>query len=36
MPLRRWSGFAVSPDRRSLLYARAGSHDCTVVRLENP
>src|ERR1700724_1417913 len=36
LPDLAWSGFAVSPDRRSLLYARAGRHDCTVVRLENP
>ncbi|HXO41389.1 MAG TPA: hypothetical protein VN999_08080, partial [Thermoanaerobaculia bacterium] len=36
LPDLAWSGFAVSPDRRSLLYARAGRHECTVVRLENP
>ena len=36
LPDLAWSGFAVSPDRRSLLYARAGRHESTVVRLENP
>jgi hypothetical protein len=36
LPDLAWSGFAVSPDRRAVLYARAGRHESTVVRLENP
>jgi Tol biopolymer transport system component/DNA-binding winged helix-turn-helix (wHTH) protein len=31
-----WSGFAVAPERRSLLYARSGRRECDVVRIENP
>jgi hypothetical protein len=31
-----WSGFAVAPGGRSLLYARSGRRECDVVRIENP
>jgi Tol biopolymer transport system component/DNA-binding winged helix-turn-helix (wHTH) protein len=36
LPDLAWSGFALSPDRRSLLYARAGRRECDIVRIENP
>jgi Tol biopolymer transport system component/DNA-binding winged helix-turn-helix (wHTH) protein len=36
LPDLAWSGFALSPDFRSLLYARAGRRECDVVRIENP